>query len=67
MICLNKKFVDEKKTILYITYQQDFLHTMNRRVDCRQFSQRAWDSESMYELRQLKVIYEWLRQPNGKF
>ena len=41
MICLNKKFVDEKKTILYITYQQDFLHAMNRRVDCRQFSQRA--------------------------
>lgn len=41
MICLNKKFVDEKKTILYITYQQDFLHTMNRRVDYRQFSQRA--------------------------
>lgn len=67
MICLNKKFVDEKKTILYITYQQDFLHTMNRRVDCRQSSQRAWDSESRYELRQLKVIYEWLRQPNGKF
>ncbi len=58
MICLNKKFVDEKKTILYITYQQDFLHTMNRRVDCRQFSQRARDSESRYELRQLKVIYE---------
>ena len=31
---------------------------MNRRVDCRQFSQRARDSESRYGLRQLKVIYE---------